>query len=155
MFADRTRSLTKSLAYPLASVLALGSVGGCGHSASDLIPLALEHAPPSVRETYATKGSVPVDPSMVTIDYPFPERENPFLFPSETVVIQPVTAKMTDIRVLGFVKVDRPRVLLQVKNVSRTLAVGETTQGIEVVSIDPPSVKLRQGNLTWNASLFD
>ncbi len=128
---------------------------GCGHSASELLPLVATPASPPRSQTWEEADlesqSLPDQP----LALPFPERENPFLFPHDRVEPVQPAAKVNEVRVLGFVHVDQPRVLLRVTDLTRTLAVGDKTQGVEVLAIEPPTVRLRQGNLTWTASLFD
>lgn len=139
---------------PLALLLAVSSLG-CGHSASELLPLITTPASPSMQPAWEDSGAVSDAFVEQPLSLPFPERENPFLFPHDRVVPVAPAAEVNEVRVLGFVHVDQPRVLLRVTNLTRTLSVGDKTQGVEVLAIEPPTVRLRQGNLTWTASLFD
>ncbi len=88
---------------------------------------------------------------------PFPDRANPFDYVgAETAVPQQnLAGSLGDVRVLGFAKVGQQRVMLQLRGESLSLAVGDKRQGVEVLAISPPLVKLKLANLTWDVSMFD
>ncbi|QEG43542.1 hypothetical protein [Roseimaritima ulvae] len=138
----------------VAVMLSLISAG-CGDSTTGSVPLIGAPSSPPLRQVMEDEAGLLEPFAEQPLSLPFPERENPFLFPHDRV--QPVVpaAEVSQVRVLGFVEVDQPRVLLKVSDRTRTLAVGDAAQGVEVLAIEPPLVRLRQGNLTWNASLFD
>ncbi len=88
---------------------------------------------------------------------PYPERENAFEYPGTSTNSPSVDAvsSVGEIRVLGFANVGQLRVLLKSKNHTKSLAVGDRFDGIEIVNIHPPSVELRSGTLIWTSTMFD
>jgi len=57
------------------------------------------------------------------------------------------------IELLGFVNVEGQRVVLSIDGLVASIAEGDTQRGIEVVSIQPPSVVLQRGRQRWKATL--
>ncbi len=129
---------------------------GCGGEGSEsLLPMVMQHAPAEVRQAFGDDQQVASAGVVEAVVLPFPERENPFLFPGTEVERAIPSAAVNEVCVIGFIDVGVPSAVLRVQETMRTLHVGDKVQGIEVVAIQPPLVKLRQGKLTWNASLFD
>jgi hypothetical protein len=62
---------------------------------------------------------------------------------------------VAQVEVLGFAEVDEPRVFLRTKETTKSLKVGDVTDGVEVIAIKPPAVELRMGSLVWTATMFD
>lgn len=136
-----------------------GGLIGCGTSDSSLLPSITQQAqsnPLLAAATATPAGSTETSTASTgPIEFPYAERSNPFATEElPEPEIAPRTA-VRDVKVLGFVRVDEPRVLLRIGDQAQTLAVGEAFLGIEVTTIEPPIVRLRQGNLQWNASLFE
>ena len=92
-------------------------------------------------------------------DPPNPDRVDPFSFPIDAAgeLDQPGTPITTvgHVEVLGFAEVDEPRVFLRTRQTTKSLAVGDTADGVEVIAIHPPAVDLRMGSLKWRATMFD
>lgn len=88
----------------------------------------------------------------------YPDRKDPFSFPAGEGTgkraSSPV-ATMSEVEVLGFAKVGQQHVLLRSGESSRSLRVGESIDGIRVVAINPPTVRLQMGTLVWTATMFD
>ncbi len=134
-------------------------VPGCGVQPETLATLteavrtAQDHA-----RTLQPPPSVIAAPSKSEFKPAHPNRVDPFVFPSEITDNQraPVpTTSVAQVRVMGFAEVDELRVLLEAKDSTQSLKVGDELNGIEVVAIKPPTVELRLGNLIWTASMFD
>jgi hypothetical protein len=53
----------------------------------------------------------------------------------------------------GFVNVDRPRVVLSIDGVISSLEEGGEKYGVQVISIQPPTVVLQRGRDRWPATL--
>jgi hypothetical protein len=53
----------------------------------------------------------------------------------------------------GFITVDVPKVVLSIDGVIATLPAGGEKYGVQVLSIDPPSVVLQRGKSRWPAKL--
>jgi len=54
---------------------------------------------------------------------------------------------------MGFVRVDVPRAILSINGQVSPIAEGETVDGIEVISVQPPSVLLQRGRQRWQATI--
>lgn len=94
----------------------------------------------------------------VSFTAPYPDRANPFAFPGteqEQAEDARAISSVGDIEVLGFANVDEPRVFLRTRRMTKSLAVGDVIEGIEVLRISPPTVELRTGELSWNATMFE
>ena len=91
-------------------------------------------------------------------DPPFPDRIDPFSFPDTAPVADSNSTSITmvaQVEVLGFAYVDEPRVFLKTRDTTKSLKVGDLTDGVEVVAINPPTVDLKMGTLVWTATMFD
>lgn len=88
---------------------------------------------------------------------PSPGRNDPFRYPDDFQTTQPSGERTGrgEVKLLGFVQTDRPKVLLTIEGQSGTLAVGESLGRVTVESISIPNVRLSLDGVTWNASLFD
>jgi len=53
----------------------------------------------------------------------------------------------------GFINVDQPRVILSIDGVVSPVAEGGEKYGVQVISIQPPSVVLQRGRNRWTATL--
>ena len=53
----------------------------------------------------------------------------------------------------GFVNVDQPKVVLAIDGVISPIAEGGEKYGVQVISIEPPSVVLQRGRNRWKATL--
>ncbi len=60
-----------------------------------------------------------------------------------------------EIRVLGFIELDIPKVMLSIDGRSQVFSAGETIDRITVTEIQQPRVKIHHDGVSWNASLFD
>lgn len=89
---------------------------------------------------------------------PHPGRVDPFSFPADAPIADHAGTTITSvaqIEVLGFAHVDEPRVFLRTKDLTKSLKTGDIVDGVEVISINAPTVELRMGSLVWTASMFD
>ncbi|QDT06079.1 hypothetical protein K227x_44860 [Rubripirellula lacrimiformis] len=89
---------------------------------------------------------------------PYPDREDAFVYPgmeSESASPDSAVTSVADVQVLGFAETDQIRVMLRSRSTTQPIAVGGKFEGIEVVSITPPTVELKIGSLIWNATMFD
>ena len=98
------------------------------------------------------------EPDETRFDPPHPDRVDPFTFPEgQSLAVaspsQPLTTSI-DVDVLGFAQVDEPRVFLNSNGSTRSMAVGDVIDGIQVIGIHPPAVDLQRGGLRWRATLF-
>ena len=99
-----------------------------------------------------------VEADRMVFDPPHPDRVDPFSFPAAAPIADapdPTITSVAQVEVLGFAHVDEPRVFLRTKELTKSLKIGDVIDGVEVISIDSPSVELRMGSLVWTASMFD
>jgi hypothetical protein len=89
---------------------------------------------------------------------PSPGRSNPFEIagtydsdsgPSEQ------TLKKKEIRILGFVELEKPMAILSIDGQSQTFATGDTHDRITVTEVSPPRARITLDGVSWYASLFD
>jgi hypothetical protein len=85
---------------------------------------------------------------------PFPERLELFEPPkrAQSAVRQNDNDGET-VELKGFVNVDTPRVVLSIDGVVAPIAEGGEKYGVQVISIQPPSVVLQRGRSRWTATL--
>ena len=153
--------IARSFATSGLAVLLI-SQSGCGvdpqtleslHSAVRGVSSAQEDADPefeSVTQAVATPE--------VQFQPPHPEREDPFNFPAGSEVANresTATTNIAEVEILGFAKVGEQHVLLRSGEKSRSLIAGESIDGVRVIEINPPTVRLQMGTLTWTATMFD
>jgi hypothetical protein len=89
---------------------------------------------------------------------PHPDRVDPFSFAADASVADQAGTTITtvaQVEVMGFAEVEEPRVFLRTKETTKSLKVGQATEGVEVIAIKPPAVQLRMGSLVWTATMFD
>ena len=85
---------------------------------------------------------------------PFPDRTNLFQAPKRQGRGSSKSSNQSEtaVELLGFVNVNGQRVALSIDGLVTTIAEGGQAYGIEVISIQPPSVFLRRGKQRWQAS---
>jgi hypothetical protein len=99
------------------------------------------------------------DPPPANVNLPSPGRTNPFEmaggFETNDVATDGGTEKKKEVRVLGFVELDQPTVMLAVDGQTELMRAGEVRDGIEILEIQTPQVKIKRDGVSWYASLFD
>lgn len=86
---------------------------------------------------------------------PSPDRVNPFLRAAASTVDSTDLHDRRNVRVLGFVDGETPRVMLSVNGKIRSYAEGESDGGLKVVSLEMPKVQLLINKVECELSLFD
>lgn len=109
----------------------------------------------ATNETSETKrGSTPE-----TFEPPFPNRTDLFAQPTARkaadVVRQRQQERSGDVQLKGFAQVDGPRAMLRLDGQLWIAGPGEIRDGIRVISITPPSVKLQSDGKNVELSLHD
>lgn len=84
----------------------------------------------------------------------FPDREDPFHIDKIEVAETAQQTESSDIRIVGFAKMGRQQAILKVGDETKFVQVGDRIGDIEVINISPPRVRLKNGNFTWDASMF-
>jgi hypothetical protein len=85
---------------------------------------------------------------------PFPNRNDLFEPPERAKG----TVRRNDelgatVELKGFINVDRPRVVLSIDGVISSIEEGGEKYGVQVISIQPPTVVLQRGRDRWPATL--
>jgi hypothetical protein len=85
---------------------------------------------------------------------PFPDRIELFVPPKRHGGMVLTEGGSEDaVELLGFVKLDKPQVVLSINGLVTPIYEGGNQYGIEVISIQPPKVVLQRGRQRWQASL--
>ncbi|MCM2371722.1 hypothetical protein [Aporhodopirellula aestuarii] len=85
---------------------------------------------------------------------PFPDRRDPFHTTDNSTPTQNKKITASNVSVMGFAKLDVQQAILRIDDQTRFVVAGDRIGEIEVVSITPPRVRLKNGNLVWDASMF-
>jgi hypothetical protein len=127
-----------------------------------LLPQMLEKAPSKAEPKKAQpeqsasvpEKSVVAEEKVGEFEPPYPNRENLFLAPkrSSTHAKTPGNAEQT-VELLGFVNVEKQKVILSINGEVFPISEGEQQAGIEVISIQPPAVVLQRDRERWQATL--
>lgn len=108
-----------------------------------------------------TPSAEPASPNDAAADQaaayepPFPDRTELFVVPQhqENRRITVDGQAEESVKLVGFVDVDGPRVVLSINGLILTIAEGTTHNGLEVISIQRSAVVLQRGRERWQASL--
>ena len=123
-------------------------------SGAPIVPTPIDDADKALAEEVgvAKAGQVAAAPSDYTP--PFPERVDLFVAPKRQGGASSMQGEGQDaVELLGFIRLDRPQVVLSVNGQIVPIDEGATQYGIEVISIQPPMVVLQRGRQRWQASL--
>ena len=154
------KALRRCRLVRLASLLLLPGgcwlLGGCGINSETLetlqqVSLKQQDA---VADLDRHESRLPSTPG-VDFQVPFPQRDNPFAVSTDSPDRFSETALSTvDVQVKGFAKIGQQQAILRVKGETRFVIVGDRIGGLEVLAIVPPRVRLKSGNLVWDANMF-
>lgn len=93
-------------------------------------------------------------PAVAEYQPPFPDRVDLFVPPKRQGPARVKEGETEDhVELLGFVRVDRPEVVLSVNGQIAAIPEGDTEMGVEVISIQEPKVVLQRGRQRWQASI--
>jgi hypothetical protein len=85
---------------------------------------------------------------------PFPERRELFEPPQRAQsTIRHGDENGATVELKGFIFVDEPRVVLSIDGVVSSIPAGGEKYGVQVISIEPPTVVLQRGRTRWPATL--
>jgi hypothetical protein len=85
---------------------------------------------------------------------PFPERLELFEPPKRAQgTVRRDDESGDTVELKGFINVDKPRVVLSIDGAIAPIAEGGEKYGVQVISIQPPSVVLQRGRSRWTATL--
>jgi hypothetical protein len=124
--------------------------------AADAAPAAGTVTPQAAAETKSPELAETDTKSDTASAYtpPFPERLELFQPPMRAQS----TARRDDehgeaVELKGFIHVDEPRVVLSIDGVVSSVPEGGEKYGVQVISIEPPTVVLQRGRDRWPATL--
>lgn len=120
------------------------------NSASDSQAPRLATTPPAANAASGASQAVASTP----FSPPFPDRVDLFEPPNRargTVHRDDEFGESVELK--GFINVQGPRVVLLIDGVIAPIAEGGEKYGVQVISIDPPSVVLQRGRRRWTATL--
>jgi hypothetical protein len=110
----------------------------------EVTPTALTAGPADAAKEAAAEPYTP----------PFPDRVDLFVPPKrQGGGGQSHDSSERAVELMGFIRVDRPRAILSINGQVSSIAEGETVDGIEVISVQPPSVLLQRGRQRWQATI--
>lgn len=93
-------------------------------------------------------------PALADYKAPFPDRVELFVAPKrQGGARSPGDENQDAVELLGFINVDRSKVVLSINGQVTPAAEGETQLGVEIISIQPPTVVLQRGRQRWSATL--
>jgi hypothetical protein len=152
--------------YPLVCCLFVSlTVVGCspteepaveGTPAAAPAPPAVDTpAPPAANPPQSAEAAEtsPQSPPVAQFSPPFPERLDLFDPPKRAQSTVRRDDEGETVELKGFVNVDQPRVVLAIDGVISPIAEGGERYGVQVISIEPPSVVLQRGRNRWKATL--
>ena len=107
-------------------------------------------------EAARTKDSTLADSPPKTYKPPYPDRNQ--LFQSPRVRRSSLAGRGTRdgaqrVQLRGFVNLDGIRAILIVNGETNSMAAGDVSDGIEVISINPPRVTLQRSRVRWTETL--
>jgi hypothetical protein len=132
------------------------AVAGCATSEEPLVDTTPAVAPANASPAPDPAAADEAEPPIAAVAQfvpPFPARE---LF--EPPKRAQGTARRDDehgetVELKGFVNVDEPKVVLSIDGVISPVPEGGEKYGVQVISIQPPSVVLQRGRNRWTATL--
>jgi hypothetical protein len=144
--------------------LCVSVVVGCQASDEVLtaVPTTAAIAKPSAKTgaqdkavaTPALATDKPEPAAVAQFSPPFPDRIELFEPPKRAQgTIRQDDQNGETVELKGFVNVDRPRVVLSIDGVIAPISEGGEKYGVQVISIQPPSVVLQRGRSRWTATL--
>ena len=85
---------------------------------------------------------------------PFPDASNCSSRPKRAQSTRPPRRRARrTVELKGFINVDKPRVVLSIDGVISPVPEGGEKYGVQVISIQPPTVVLQRGRNRWTATL--
>jgi hypothetical protein len=142
------------------------AVAGCGASDDVVVEATLPLSADVTATTGASESPTPAPSSPDVADPqktktpvaefapPFPERNELFEPPkrAQTTMRHDDDSGET-VELKGFINVDEPKVVLSIDGVISPVPEGGEKYGVQVISIEPPSVVLQRGRSRWTATL--
>jgi hypothetical protein len=151
-------SCVNRFAWPLCLVVVLAGCGSADEqsagSEEGAVTTAAAVEPRPSRPVRGKKDPEPPPAAIAQFSPPFPDRLELFEPPKRaqgTVRREDQNGETVELK--GFVNVDTPRVVLSIDGVISPIHEGGEKYGVQVISIQPPSVVLQRGRARWTATL--
>lgn len=152
------------LGLAAAVVLAAGCQSSETPQVASAEPVAIEQTAPAettttapAEPTPAAGADAPTPANTVAatpFNPPFPDRLEPFEPPKGAQgAVRRDEEHGASVELKGFINVDQPRVVLSIDGVVSPVPQGGEKYGVQVISIQPPSVVLQRGRARWTATL--
>lgn len=158
------RTILTLLGLATVEILAIGCHSPEVTTSSQEEPVATEETAPAEPVTETPLEQSPgssADASTSTSEVTAPVFNPPF--PNRLEAFEPPKGSQNTVRrdeehgesveLKGFVNVDQPRVVLSIDGVISPISQGGEKYGVQVISIQPPSVVLQRGRARWTAKL--
>ena len=144
---------------PICVALVFGLTIGCSDR-SDSVTRSTKEADnsaasnPKESTSEDVRDAAELHASSAQFKPPFPDRQELFLPPEQQETVKPQAArKDSSVKVKGFANADGMHALLVIDGRLTAMRVGESRGGVEVLSVKPPRVVLRQDGQSWTESL--
>jgi hypothetical protein len=133
---------------------------GCGASVDEATPsvavaVGSEDSAANVNQPVpATPADTSQRAAAVEFTPPFPERTELFEPPKRAQsTVRRDDESGNTVELKGFINVAGPKAVLSIDGVITPISVGDEKYGVQVISIDGPSVVLQRGRSRWTATL--
>lgn len=152
------KNSNQSIAISAMLLLSMATIG-CQSADEVEMPEASNAAPKEVTpQPEKPTEAPPVEKAKAPVaEYvpPFPDREDLFAPPQRTHVAKHTGGDDQEnlVELKGFVNVKEPKVILAIDGVFTPLSAGHEKYGVQVISINQPSVVLQRGRSRWTATL--
>lgn len=153
----------RSPAREFCLLLGLALIVGCQNAKdppqSEVVPskpAVAVKTPNKLTSSPPAPGPASSKPSAPIAEFkpPFPERTDMFEAPKrDTSTTRRDDEHGQTVELKGFVNVDTPRVVLSIDGVITAIPEGGESYGVQVISIQPPTVMLQRGRNRWPATL--
>ncbi|MCI0334442.1 MAG: hypothetical protein L0228_14585 [Planctomycetes bacterium] len=145
------------------------AASGCGRTDEPLVETAPAATSPAVETTTAAVESQPNANASKSPELAEPQKQTDQIaqytppFPDRLDLFEPPQRAKGSVRredehgetveLKGFIDVDEPRVVLSIDGVISSIPEGGEKYGVQVISIEPPTVVLQRGRNRWPATL--
>jgi hypothetical protein len=169
----------RHITYIASALSVLGGVCGCADSEITAPETSAEPAPATLTTGSATDGQPKLQEADIEVtptahlgappapgpsddsaegqaeaySPPFPDRVDLFVAPKRQGGGRSQDSSERAVELMGFIRVDRARAILSINGQVSPIAEGESVDGIEVISVQPPSVLLQRGRQRWQATI--
>ncbi len=146
----------------LLALAALLLFAGCASAVAEQAQ-ATQPKPAPKTETAKAEEEADGDGKPIPPEFepPFPGNQNFFTPPQVDIASTSGLAKNADgspeVRLLGFVKIEggSDRAIVQIGPLTDIIEPGSVVQGVEVISLQEPSITLQFNGARWNVNMFD